>query len=280
MTIGEKIKKARSELRLTQAELVGNKITRNMLSAIESGKASPSLETLEYLASTLELPLPYLLSSDDDLLFYRKKERISAIRNALDEKNYTVCINLILKLDGLDDELAYILSVCYFNLGVSSLKYGALDSAVKYLDLCLIYCNKTIYDTSLFTTVLPMYSAIAKNVNAPLLEFEDKKYYIGLTNTTDLEFYKYLILDFDYSFTKFEFATHMRAKQCIKERKYSDAVSLLLEIEARRNEFEYNAYLFYGVYTDLDTCYKQLFDFESAYRYASKRISLLEGFKS
>ena len=280
MTIGEKIKKSRLQLRLTQAELVGDKITRNMLSAIESGKATPSLETLDYLAGALELPLPYLLSDEDDLLFFRKKERISAIRNALDEKNYTVCINLVLKLEGLDDELAYILSDCYFNLGVNSLKYGALDSAGKYLDLCLKYCDKTIYDTRRFRAIVPLYAAIAKNINSPLLEFEDEKYYTYLTEATDFEFYKYLILDFDYPYTKYQFATHIKAKQYIKERKYQDAVALLLDIESKRNEFEYNSYLMYGVYTDLDSCYRQLFDFENAYRYASKRISLLEGFKS
>ena len=280
MTIGEKIKKSRLQLRLTQAELVGDKITRNMLSAIESGKATPSLETLDYLAGALELPLPYLLSDEDDLLFFRKKERISAIRNALDEKNYTVCINLVLKLEGLDDELAYILSDCYFNLGVNSLKYGALDSAGKYLDLCLKYCDKTIYDTRRFRAIVPLYAAIAKNINSPLLEFEDEKYYTYLTEATDFEFYKYLILDFDYPYTKYQFVTHIKAKQYIKERKYQDAVALLLDIESKRNEFEYNSYLMYGVYTDLDSCYRQLFDFENAYRYASKRISLLEGFKS
>lgn len=280
MTIGEKIKKARMEKRLTQSELVGNKITRNMLSAIESGKATPSLETLDFLAAALELPLPYLLSSDDDLLFYRKKERISAIRNALDEKNYTVCINLVLKLEGLDDELAYILSECYFNLGINTLKYGSLDSAAKYLELCTIYCDKTIYDTSKFRAIVPLYAAIAKNVNAPLLDFEDQKYYEYFAKTTDFEFYKYLILDFEYNYTRYEFATHITAKSYIKERKYADAIRLLLEIEDKRNQFEYNSYLMYGVYTDLDACFRQLFDFESAYRYASKRISLLEGFKS
>ena len=70
------------------------------------------------------------------------------------------------------------------------------------------------------------------------------------------------------------------AKNLIKERKYNEAVKILLEIEQKKGEFEYNAYLMFGVYTDLDNCYRHLFDFENAYRYASKRISLLEGFKS
>ena len=70
----------------------------------------------------------------------------------------------------------------------------------------------------------------------------------------------------------------MEAKALIKERHYSDALKLLLEIEETKSEFEYNSYLMYGVYGDLDLCYKQLFDFENAYRFAAKRLSLMEGF--
>ena len=279
MNIGEKIKKVRLSKRMTQSELAGDKLTRNMISSIESGKASPSLDTLMYIADILDLPAPYLLSENDDLFFFEKKERIGAIKNALDEKNYTVCINLVLKLEKLDDELYFILADCYFNLGVSSAKNGALQSALHYLELCLQYCDKTIYDTARFKAIIPLYTAISKNVNAPLLEFEDKKFYSFLTESTDFEFYKYLTLDLDYEYTYKPFSLHAKAKQLIRERKYSDAIQVLLEIENTKSNYEYNSYLMYGIYTDLDACYRFLFDFESAYRYASKRISLLEGFK-
>jgi hypothetical protein len=45
-------------------------------------------------------------------------------------------------------------------------------------------------------------------------------------------------------------------------------------------EYPHNAYITFGVYSDLEICYKQLFDFENAYRYTSKRLSLIEGFQS
>ncbi len=40
MTIGEKIKKIRTAKLMTQSELAGSEITRNMLSRIENGFAS------------------------------------------------------------------------------------------------------------------------------------------------------------------------------------------------------------------------------------------------
>ena len=48
-TLGKRIKEARLAKKMTQSEVVGDFITRNMLSQIESGAATPSLKSLEYL---------------------------------------------------------------------------------------------------------------------------------------------------------------------------------------------------------------------------------------
>ena len=54
-TLGKRIKEARLAKKMTQSEVVGDFITRNMLSQIESGSATPSVKTLEYLCKVLEL---------------------------------------------------------------------------------------------------------------------------------------------------------------------------------------------------------------------------------
>lgn len=61
MNLGERIKQARLEAGLSQRELCGDRITRNMLSQIEHGTASPSMQTLRYLAERLEKPISYFL---------------------------------------------------------------------------------------------------------------------------------------------------------------------------------------------------------------------------
>ena len=53
MSIGSRIYEARLEANLSQRELAGEQITRNMLSLMEHGKTQPSLETLTYLAQRL-----------------------------------------------------------------------------------------------------------------------------------------------------------------------------------------------------------------------------------
>lgn len=278
MTIGQKIKQARISARLTQSDLAGNQITRNMLSAIECDRALPSLDTLKHISRMLDIPLPYFLSEENDLFFFRKKERIAAIKNAFESRNYNACISLIMKLDTLDDELYFILAECYFNLGKEAVKNGSLDTAEKNLLLCRDYCDRTMYDTKRFENIIPLYLAIASNVNSPLLEFDENAFVDGFEDAFEYEFYKYLTLDYDFPFKHFQFKTHIDAKKIIKERKYADALKLLLLIDETKTEYPRNTYLMFGVYSDLELCYKQLFDFESAYRYASKRLSLLEGF--
>ncbi len=64
MTLGEKLKAARLAAGLSQRQLCGDVITRNMLSQIENGSANPSMETLRYLAGRLEKSIGYFLQEE------------------------------------------------------------------------------------------------------------------------------------------------------------------------------------------------------------------------
>lgn len=65
MELGEKLRRRRQAMGLTQRQLVGDKITRNMLSQIENGTAAPSMDTLSYLARRLQKPISYFLEEGD-----------------------------------------------------------------------------------------------------------------------------------------------------------------------------------------------------------------------
>lgn len=64
MELGEKILRSRQEAGLSQRQLCGEVITRNMLSQIEHGTARPSMDTLRYLAGKLGKPMSYFLEED------------------------------------------------------------------------------------------------------------------------------------------------------------------------------------------------------------------------
>lgn len=61
MELGKLLKQARLEAGLSQRQLCGEEITRNMLSQIENGNARPSMDTLRYLAGRLGKPMGYFL---------------------------------------------------------------------------------------------------------------------------------------------------------------------------------------------------------------------------
>ena len=64
MDIGERLKSARLEAGLSQRQLCGDRIPRNMLSQIEHGTAAPSMDTLRYFAQQLNKPLGWFLEEE------------------------------------------------------------------------------------------------------------------------------------------------------------------------------------------------------------------------
>ena len=279
MTIGEKIRLARVSQHMTQSEVVGDVITRNMLSAIESGKATPSLDTLLYLSGKLDLPIAYLLA-DEDISTHKRNDLIKNARKAFAQRNYDECISIFKDVDELDDEIAYILAYSNFECGIAAAKNGSFITAQEYLTLAKKYCAQTVYDTKAIECRIPLYVSFVKNVNSPLLEFDQKGYLDMMSDAIDYEFFKYICQDSDYQYEDLLFKKHFEAKNKMKERKYSEAIEILLDIADSKNVYGYNAYLIYCVYGDLDNCYKQICDFENAYKYSVKRISMLEGFNS
>ena len=64
MELGKRLKEARLAAGLSQRQLCGDEITRNMLSQIENGAARPSMDTLKYLAARLGKSVSYFLEEE------------------------------------------------------------------------------------------------------------------------------------------------------------------------------------------------------------------------
>lgn len=87
MELGQKIRQARLEAGLSQRQLCGEEITRNMLSLIEHGSAQPSMKTLAYLARKLGKPMGYFLEEDarDPSFLVESAEALRLAKAALEE---------------------------------------------------------------------------------------------------------------------------------------------------------------------------------------------------
>lgn len=86
MTLGEKLLAARQEAGLSQRQLCGDVITRNMLSQIEHGTAKPSMDTLQYLAHKLGKPVSYFL--EETSVLSPNQERMAQARLAFSAGDY------------------------------------------------------------------------------------------------------------------------------------------------------------------------------------------------
>ena len=272
--IGKRIKNRRISLGLTQNQVADGYMTRNMLSLIESGSALPSLETAEYLSEKLKAPLSFLLVGDDGVSSFEKNELIAKIRKLYENKNYKECLDAFKNLKEPDNELNYIYAYASFYYARSLTYDGSFEEAKKYLDAALEKAKQTVYDTAFIEISAPLYLAVATNVQSPLLELDTEDYEAKRLATFDYELYKYLTSDSKYEFTNQLFKMHVEAKMLMKKYHFIDAVEILKKIEERKTT-EYNAFVLFGTYSDLESCYKQLGDFENAYKYSSKKFNLL-----
>lgn len=93
MELGQLLRQARLEAGLSQRELCGDQISRNMLSQIENGSAHPSMETLSYLAQKLNKPISYFL--DEQTIASPNHELMEQAKAAFAEGNYGQTLSLL-----------------------------------------------------------------------------------------------------------------------------------------------------------------------------------------
>lgn len=99
MELGEKILQLRLAAGLSQRQLCGDVITRNMLSQIEHGAAKPSMKTLAYLAQRLGKPISYFLEETADTGVLEGLTKLRQAEQALAEGRYRYAQQLLKAVD-------------------------------------------------------------------------------------------------------------------------------------------------------------------------------------
>lgn len=282
MTLGKKISELRQRLHMTQSELAGTEITRNMLSSIENGAALPSLSTLLYLAERLETPVGYFLDEKGDWLTYKKMELLPTLKRLFENGRYKELLkSWETRLGETDDELALLLAEASAAYGLHLLFGGSLSTLYKIVARAKSFCDATVYPTDHIRAKIELLRAIADNVQAPRFEL-DSALYERLAESaiaTDLYFYV-TENDADYTYSDPILNEHMAAKRLIKDGKYADAAVLLDNLESKKTQANIGAFVLFRIYADLEHCHKELRNFELAYRYSGKRLSLLSAFRT
>ncbi len=151
MTLGEKIRKRRKQLGMTQAALAGDAVTRIMISRLESDDLNPSLHTLLYLAKRLSVPAGYLLTEEDDLHTFLRPGIMEEVRGLFRSGKWqdavTLCEAYGLHEENCDDECGLLLCECSVRLGRIAYEKGDTVSAAAWFDRALSFAEKTAYHT-------------------------------------------------------------------------------------------------------------------------------------
>lgn len=252
MELGQKIRAARLEAGLSQRQLCGDTITRNMLSQIENGSARPSMDTLQILAARLHKTVGYFLDESASC----NEKLMQALRQALPEQMAELLKAYVSPDPVFDRERYFLESNALIALSRQALQEGKTAYAQTLLEKAMVTGEKTPY---------------FQKINALLLAYE-----IDPTRAENL--CRQLPDD--------SLLLQMRAESAVQEGKWALALTYLkliakpaargyfLKGEAHFGLEEYekaaNAYLKsqMPVYDRLENCYKELGDFEKAYYYA------------
>ena len=149
MELGEKLRQARLEAGLSQRQLCGEEITRNMLSLIENGTAKPSMKTLQYLAARLGKSVSYFL--EETAVLSPNQEVMEAARRAYDGGDFPEAAQALAGYHGPDavydreKELLWVL--VHLALAEQAMADGRKRYALELLekaDIPTAYCREAL----------------------------------------------------------------------------------------------------------------------------------------
>jgi transcriptional regulator with XRE-family HTH domain len=298
-TLGKKVKEARLHKKLTQREVAGDFITRNMLSKIENDTATPSIKTIEYISQKLDKPVSYFMDystfkeldksrySIDLTQSYRNfsenkfEECISSIKILLDSKTEINIINI--------QEVYNLLFLSHFNLAKQSLLDGNFLISKTNYNKCLEINNNNFYKLNeLKLEIIKglIQVSILSNENKNIQKY--KKDYIeelSLSNKIfDNESIKleFLMLDENYSKVISEYSNidieskneilksriyFLLGKAYYKNNDLENSLKLLLESKKLIDLNNFN-YFKSDLFDLIGKVYSKNKDFEKAYEYA------------
>ena len=265
MELGQRIKEARLEKGLSQRELCGDMITRNMLSLIENGNAQPSMDTLRYLAQQLEKPMSFFL---EEACVSPNQACILAARSAPAAQTLEILKDYRAPDPIFDPEYHLLIA-----LGLMEMAQVALDENRCHMAAQLLaQAGRAGEQTPYYTPELEMRRVVlGHRAKAAALE------------------------EVVYCLPDIEPALMLKAHAALEEKQYDRCGALLDAVETRDGFWYFlrgEVYLAKKAYAPaaehfqkaedwggqqvcsrLEECYRELGDFEKAYHYIRKSLT-------
>ncbi len=255
MAMGDLLRQARQEMGLSQRQLCGEEITRNMLSQIENGAARPSMDTLRYLARRLEKPVSYFLEEQADPAAAALEEA----RRAYGAGSWEQALEH-LQAAGDTPEGQLLFCLCTLDRAEAAIAAGKKPYAAKLLQQ--LQCRGLYLPEALEKRRLLLLSQADPRKTVPAAEqlpSEDASLLLWAAAAQEQG-------QWERSISLLEAAQNRRAARWLLLRgeasfaldRYREAAEYFLLVEAQALE-------------RLEQCYQRLGDYEKAYAYAVRR---------
>ncbi len=264
MKLGEKIRLARLNAGMTQNDLAGDFITRNMLSQIENGLAMPSLQTALYIADKLGIDAGLLFSDENNMSVYYMTRKLPELKKLYESGEIEKCFE-VFDPDECDcDEAMFILAECHIKKAYSLYGQGKLKSALKECENAKNAVSQTVYSNE----------GIA--IRTEMLEEMIFKAVPSLRQTKrSAEEREYLRTRFEKnSEYKHYYAILREAKGLVERSEYKKAGEMLRDILKKERELDLP--LIYFACCEYEICCREQDDYEGAYKSSQKAKMLFE----
>lgn len=260
MALGQLLKQARIEAGLSQRQLCGDEITRNMLSQIENGTARPSMDTLRYLASRLGKSVSYFLeeqtASANQPLMIRARDAYAA-------GDFGAVLEILRKYraDGIfDAEAALLRSLAAMGRAEAALQEGRRPYAAALLQDAAaesVYYGPELERRRLLLLAEALPEQTAEIANS--LPSDDRALLLRAKAALEAGEYQKCACLLDAAEDKNTESWHLlRGEACFAQGAFAAAVEHFQKAEAQ-------------ALPQLEQCYEQLGDYKMAYFYAKKQ---------
>lgn len=258
MELGKRLRAARLEIGLSQRELCGEKITRNMLSQIENGAARPSMDTLRYLAGRLEKSVSFFLEdgvTDSEQL---RMEQARAAFGAGDHERVLEQLADRRSNPASDWEAELLVALACLGAAEQALAQGRLPYAQQLLDRAGAV-NTPYFGAALERQRLVLLAQIRKDVSLPS---DDSALLIRARNALDAQLFDRAACYLDAAENRDTAQWNLlRGRGYLALGAYAPARDCFLLAEDRFPK-DCAAYL--------EDCCRELGDYQGAYLYACK----------
>lgn len=282
--MGEKLREARIRSGLSQTQVAGTQITRNMLSQLENDQASPSVKTLSYLAKTLDVSVAWLMDEENT---NNTTHRLNQLKKIYRDGDMQACLCMFNDSEPKTEEEALFLFRSAVKSGTNALEWGRNEQAKSAADIAASCRSIYLSEADWLMLCMLQYRiaiAVGEKQDEAAAHFLNAYHDIGTEVQKHLVMAEYYLAKCDCPGAERELSfvepgdDSVRGMYCFLRGKLAivcgrDEEAQVFLIDAERTG-TLPPRILPSLYEMLETCFRKQEDYKMAYHYALLRLEL------